>query len=219
MRDLVLDPELASGASVLLVGAHADDLEIGCGGTALRLVQASSNAHFYWVVLTSDPTRAEEARDAAAAVLAGAAASTVVVKGFRDGFLPYSGAEVKEYFEELKETVSPDLILTHHPDDAHQDHRLVSQLTRQTFRDHLVLEYEVPKYDGDLGQPNVFVELTEEQCRQKTRIVLDHFRSQRDRRWFREETFLAVMRLRGIECNAESGFAEAFYSRKARLRI
>jgi LmbE family N-acetylglucosaminyl deacetylase len=219
MRDLLLEPELAAGASVLFVGAHADDLEIGCGGTALRLVAAHSDAHFYWVVLTSDATRAEEARKAAEAVLAGAAAKTIVVKDFRDSFLPYSGGKVKEYFEELKATVSPDLILTHYGRDAHQDHRLVSELTRETFRDHLILEYEVPKYDGDLGQPNVFVELTEAQCGEKARIITEYFRSQHDRSWFSEEGFLALMRLRGIECNATSGSAEAFYARKARLRI
>jgi LmbE family N-acetylglucosaminyl deacetylase len=142
-----------------------------------------------------------------------------VVKDFRDGFLPYTGGEVKEYFEELKTTVSPDLMLTHYERDAHEDHRFVSVLTREIFRDHLILEYEVPKYDGDLGQPNVFVELTEEQCRKKTHILTEHFQSQHYRRWFKEETFLALMRIRGIECNATSGWAEALYARKARIRI
>jgi LmbE family N-acetylglucosaminyl deacetylase len=219
VRDLLLDPELAADGSLLFVGAHADDLEIGCGGTALRLVATHPGAQFHWVVLTSDATRVEEAHRAAEAVLAGAAKATIVVKDFRDGFLPYSGGEVKEYFEELKTTVSPDLIFTHYENDAHQDHRLASGLTRETFRDHLILEYEVPKYDGDVGQPNVFVELTEEQCREKMRIVTEHFRSQHDRKWFREESFRALMRLRGIECNATSGLAEAFYARKARLRF
>jgi LmbE family N-acetylglucosaminyl deacetylase len=219
VRDLLLDPELAAGASVLFVGAHADDLEIGCGGTALRLVAARPEAHFHWVVLTSDATRGEEAHSAAGAVLAGAAKATIVIKDFRDGFLPYGSGEVKEYFEELKTTVTPDLILTHYAHDAHQDHRLVTELTRETFRDQLILEYEVPKYDGDLGQPNVFVELTDEQAHEKVRILTEHFRSQRARRWFSEESFLALMRLRGIECNATSGLAEAFYARKARLRI
>jgi LmbE family N-acetylglucosaminyl deacetylase len=219
VRDLLLDPEPAADGSVLLVGAHADDLEIGCGGTALRLVATHPGAHFHWVVLTSDATRVEEARSAAEAVLAGAAKAMIVIKNFRDGFLPYSGGEVKEFFEELKTIVSPDLIFTHYGRDAHQDHRLVSELTRQTFRDHLILEYEVPKYDGDLGQPNVFVELTEELCREKMRILTEYFRSQHDRKWFREESFRSLMRLRGIECNAASGSAEAFYGRKARLRV
>lgn len=219
MRDLLLEPELAAGASVLFLGAHADDLEIGCGGTALRLLAAHPEANIHWVVLTSDATRREEAHSAAEAVLAGAVKATSVIKDFRDGFLPYSGGEVKEYFEELRTAVVPDLILTHYAHDAHQDHRLVTELTRETFRDHLIIEYEVPKYDGDLGQPNVFVELTEEQCHEKVRILTEHFPSQRTRRWFREDSFLALMRLRGIECNATSGFAEAFYARKARLRI
>jgi LmbE family N-acetylglucosaminyl deacetylase len=218
MHDLSLGLELDAGASVLFLGAHADDLEIGCGGTALQLVSARSDAHFYWVVLTADEVRGKEARRAAEDVLAGAAA-TIVVKDFRDGYLPYTGDAVKEYFEELKATVSPDLILTHYVDDAHQDHRFVSQLTWQTFRDHLILEYEVPKYDGDLGQPNAFVELTEEQSRNKTRILTEHFRSQHERNWFSEESFLALMRLRGIECNASTRWAEAFYVRKARIRI
>jgi LmbE family N-acetylglucosaminyl deacetylase len=218
MHDLSLGLELDARTSVLFLGAHADDLEIGCGGTALRLVAAHSDAHFYWVVLTAGEVRGKEARRAAEDVFAGAAA-TVVVNDFRDGYLPYNGDAVKDYFEELKATVSPDLILTHYGDDAHQDHRFVSQLTRQTFRDHLILEYEVPKYDGDLGQPNAFVELTEEQSRNKARILTEHFRSQQERNWFSEESFLALMRLRGIECNAASGWAEAFYLRKARIRI
>jgi LmbE family N-acetylglucosaminyl deacetylase len=218
MHDLSLGLELDAGASVLFLGAHADDLEIGCGGTALQLVSARSDAHFYWVVLTADEVRGKEARRAAEDVLAGAAA-TIVVKDFRDGYLPYTGDAVKEYFEELKATVSPDLILTHYGDDAHQDHRYVSQLTWQTFRDHLILEYEVPKYDGDLGRPNAFVELTEEQSRHKARILIEHFRSQHERNWFSEESFLALMRLRGIECNASTRWAEAFYVRKARIRI
>jgi LmbE family N-acetylglucosaminyl deacetylase len=218
MHDLSLGLELDAGTSVLFLGAHADDLEIGCGGTALRLVAAHPDARFYWVVLTAGEVRGKEARRAAEDVFAGAAA-TVVVNDFRDGYLPYAGDAVKDYFEELKGTVSPDLILTHYGDDAHQDHRFVSQLTRQTFRDHLILEYEVPKYDGDLGQPNAFIELTEEQSRNKTRILTEHFRSQQERNWFSEESFLALMRLRGIECNAASGWAEAFYLRKARIRI
>jgi LmbE family N-acetylglucosaminyl deacetylase len=218
MHELSLDSKLDVGTSVLFLGAHADDLEIGCGGMALRLVAAHPDAHFHWVVLTAGEVRRKEARRAAEDVLAGAAA-TIVVKDFRDGYLPYTGDAVKEYVEELKATVSPDLILTHYADDAHQDHRFVSQLTRQTFRDHLILEYEVPKYDGDLGQPNAFVELSEEQSRNKIRILTEHFRSQRERNWFSEETFLGLMRLRGIECNAASGWAEAFYLHKARVRI
>jgi|SRR5262245_52474722 len=217
MHDLLLGLELTADTSLLFLGAHADDLEIGCGGTALRLAAAQTDAHFYWVVLTAGEVREKEARCAAEDVLAGAA-GTIVVKDFRDGYLPYIGDAVKEYFEELKATVSPDLILTHYGGDAHQDHRFVSQLTWQTFRDHLILEYEVPKYDGDLGQPNAFVELTEEQSRRKARILTEHFRSQHQRKWFSEESFLALMRLRGIECNSSSGWAEAFYLRKARLR-
>jgi LmbE family N-acetylglucosaminyl deacetylase len=219
MRDLLLGAPLAAGASVLFLGAHPDDLEIGCGGTALRLVAEKSDAHFYWVVLTSDEIRGKEARRAAEAVLASVPRATILVEHFRDSYLPHTGDVVKDYFEKLKAAVSPDLILTHYGNDAHQDHRFVSELTRQTFRDHLILEYEVPKYDGDLGQPNAFIELTEEESREKCRILIENFNSQHERSWFSEELFLALMRLRGIECNAASGYAEAFYLRKARVRV
>ena len=212
MHDLSLGLELNAGTSVLFLGAHADDLEIGCGGTALRLVAAHSDAHFYWVVLTADEVRGKEARRAAEDVFAGAA--TVVVKDFRDGYLPYTGDAVKDYFEELKATVSPDLILTHCGDDAHQDHRFVSQLTWQTFRDHLILEYEVPKYDGDMGRPNVFVPIDDEIRRRKIEHLLTYFDTQLSRRWFTEDLFSGLLRLRGMECNSPSNFAEAFYSRK-----
>ena len=150
-----------------------------------------------------------------AALFAGAAAqTTVVVKEFRDGFFPYAGAEIKDFFEALKREVVPDIIFTHYRGDQHQDHRLVSELTWNTFRDHLILEYEVPKYDGDLGRPNWYVPLDERTCRTKTRNLLDAFASQRDRRWFSEETFRALMRLRGVECAAPEGYAEAFYAHK-----
>jgi LmbE family N-acetylglucosaminyl deacetylase len=137
-----------------------------------------------------------------------------MLKSFPDGFMPFAGGEVKAVFEQLKETVSPDLIFTHNRKDAHQDHRLIGELTWNTFRDHLILEYEIPKYDGDLGQPSVFVPLEAEVCQKKVRYIVDIFQSQRAKRWFQEDTFLSLMRLRGMECNAPSGYAEAFYSRK-----
>ncbi|HEU0047216.1 MAG TPA: hypothetical protein VFQ43_06400, partial [Nitrososphaera sp.] len=138
----------------------------------------------------------------------------VVVKRFRDGFFPYVGAEIKEYFEVLKHAVSPDVIFTHYRGDRHQDHRLLSELTWNTFRDHLILEYEIPKYDGDLGRPNVFVPLEANLCQAKVHYLMDAFQSQRSKRWFQDETFLSLMRMRGMECNADSGYAEAFYCRK-----
>ena len=139
---------------VLCLGAHADDIEIGCGGTVLHLAATVPGAEFTWIVLSGDGTRAEEARRGAALFLGSAARAHVVVKAFRDGFFPYVGASIKEYFEGLKRDQTPDVIFTHYRGDRHQDHRLVSELTWNTFRDHLILEYEVPKYDADLGTPN-----------------------------------------------------------------
>jgi len=198
---------------VLCLGAHSDDIEIGCGGTVLQLIKGHKHAAFDWVVLSADEKRRKEAEASAAAFLAGAGHRNVVVKTFRDGFFPYTGGEIKEYFEELKRAVDPDLIFTHGRQDLHQDHRLVSELTWNTFRDHLILEYEIAKYDGDLGAPNVFAHLDEAACGTKIRNILEHFKTQAGNPWFTEEAFRALMRLRGIESNA-AGYAEAFYSRK-----
>lgn len=199
---------------VLCLGAHSDDIEIGCGGTVLKLIKGHQHVAFDWVVLSADEKRRKEAEISAAAFLAGAGQMKVVVKTFRDGFFPYVGGEIKEYFEELKRTIDPDVIFTHNQSDLHQDHRLVSELTWNTFRDHLILEYEIPKYDGDLGAPNVFVPLNETVCGTKIRLILKYFKSQAGNRWFTEDTFRAIMRLRGIESNAPAGYAEAFYNRK-----
>jgi LmbE family N-acetylglucosaminyl deacetylase len=203
---------------ILCLGAHADDIEIGCGGTVLSIAAAVPGAEFTWIVLSGAGERAHEARRGAALFLRAAACSQVVVKDFRDGFFPYTGASLKEYFEELKQATAPDLIFTHYRGDRHQDHRLVSDLTWNTFRDHLILEYEVPKYDGDLGAPNCYVPLDTATGSAKTGHVLDVFASQRERRWFTEDTFRSLMRLRGIECGAPDGLAEAFYAHKLVLR-
>jgi LmbE family N-acetylglucosaminyl deacetylase len=200
--------------SVLAIGAHSDDIEIGCGGTLLHLAEAYPDAELVWVVLSGDGARAEEARLSATEFAGGFGSSRIVVRGFRDGFFPYVGGEVKDYFEQLKGEVSPDLIFTHQRADLHQDHRLVSELTWNTFRDHLVLEYEVPKYDGDLGTPNVFVHLTDAVAKRKVKAIAAHFGTQRDRHWFGEDTFEALMRLRGMESNSPSRQAEAFHCRK-----
>lgn len=200
---------------VLALGAHADDLEIGCGGTLLRLAAERRDLEVVWVVFCSTPERAAEARASAAAFLAGAARTRVLVHDHRDGFLPYSGAAVKEAFEALKREVSPDLVLTHYRGDLHQDHRLVSELTWNTWRDHLILEYEIPKYDGDLGSPNLFAPLTAATLERKISLVQEHFRSQAGKRWFTPELFRALPRIRGMECAAPEGLAEGFYCRKA----
>jgi LmbE family N-acetylglucosaminyl deacetylase len=199
---------------VLCLGAHSDDIEIGCGGTILSLLQASPSLTVTWVVFGAQATRVEEARHSAKSFLAAAAKREIVIHGFRDGFFPYTGAQIKETFEALKARMSPDLIFTHYRHDLHQDHRLIAELTWNTFRDHLVLEYEIPKYDGDLGVPNLFVPLDEALCRRKIDTLMTSFASQRDKRWFSEDLFRSLLRLRGMECNSPSTYAEAFYGRK-----
>jgi LmbE family N-acetylglucosaminyl deacetylase len=199
---------------VLCLGAHCDDLEIGCGGTVLKLADGPTPPTFTWMVFTSDATREAEAWASAEGLLRRVPGSRIIIRKFRDGFLPYEGGLIKEAFEELKEVASPDLILTHYRGDLHQDHRLISELTWNTFRNHLILEYEIPKYDGDLGTPNVFVPIDEAVCRRKIDAILENFKSQAGRRWFTPEVFRSVLRLRGMECNAPSGYAEGFYCRK-----
>lgn len=213
MRQLVLSNGGGSPLHILCLGAHSDDIEIGCGGTILRLAQEHPGCVFHWVVFSATGVRKAEAQ-CAAERFTGCTLKTPLLRDFRDGFLPFMGAEVKEVFESLKQGVSPDLIFTHTRNDAHQDHRLIAELTWNTFRDHLILEYEVPKYDGDMGQPSMFVPLSSELCERKVRYLLETFQSQLCRRWFREDTFKSLMRLRGMECNAPSGYAEAFYCRK-----
>ena len=198
---------------VLGLGAHSDDLEIGCGGLILHLVK-QRRVEFDWVVFSAVAARAREARRSAALFLRGAAGHRVATHGFRDGFFPYDGGEIKKVFEELKDHVHPDLILTHYRDDRHQDHRLLSELTWNTFRSHLILEYEIPKFDGDLGAPNCFVPLKRSACVRKVKYLNTVFATQRDKHWFSEETFMALMWLRGMECRAADGYAEAFYARK-----
>ncbi len=217
MLELGLSGGLGPNDSILLLGAHCDDIEIGCGGAVLRLAEQYPEAEYHWVVLSSDARREAEARDAAHAFLERVDKKVIVVKAFRDGFLPYVGGEVKDFFEDLKGQVAPSLIFTHTRTDAHQDHRLVNELTWNTFRDHLVFEYEIPKYDADLGSPNLFVDVAERLAFEKVRILRECYGSQRSRTWFNDETFLSLMRLRGIECNAPSGYAEGFYCRKGRL--
>ena len=212
MRQLTLDLAAGRPATLLCLGAHCDDIEIGCGGTLLRLRRAQPELDVRWVIFCSDAARAAEARASAARFLGPQAAERVTIHAHRDGFLPWEGAAVKQRFEDLKREVAPDLILTHYHRDLHQDHRLVSELTWNTFRDHLILEYEIPKYDGDLGAPNSFVALDEDDVKQKVDALLEAYASQRGRSWFDAETFRALMRLRGVEC--QSRYAEAFYARK-----
>jgi LmbE family N-acetylglucosaminyl deacetylase len=202
---------------LLCLGAHCDDIEIGCGGTILKLATPERKIEIRWVVFSSAEERKQEALKSAEAFLCDVNTKKVTVLGLRDGFFPYIGADLKERFEQLKAEFSPDLILTHYRNDLHQDHRLVSELTWNTFRNHLILEYEVPKYDGDFGSPNFFVPLDESTCHRKIDTILGAFQSQNEKRWFSRELFSAVLRLRGMEANACSGYAEGFYCRKAVL--
>ncbi|MGZ8708990.1 MAG: PIG-L deacetylase family protein [Gaiellaceae bacterium] len=212
MLKLLSDP--TSVSRILCLGAHCDDIELGCGGTLLRLLEAHANLRVDWVVFSSDARRAAEAQAAAAAFLDRAAETNVVVEDFRGRFFPYIAIELKEYFDRLGAEVLPDVVFTHHGQDLHQDHRLVSELTYNTFRDHLILEYEIPKYDGDIGRPNVFVQLEASHCQRKADTIYQVFESQREKHWFSKETFLSTLRLRGIESKAPGGYAEAFYCRK-----
>ena len=201
--------------SVLCLGAHADDIEIGCGGTILRLAELYGNAlEVHWVVFSARASRRQEALRGAKRFLQRVRKKTIVVKNFPDSVFPYAGQSIKRFFESLKRRCCPDLILTHYRSDLHQDHRMISELTWNTFRRHLIFEYEIPKYDGDLGAPNLFVHLDEPTCFQKIQTIVACFGTQAKKQWFSEDTFLSIMRLRGIESNAPHKYAEAFYCRK-----
>jgi LmbE family N-acetylglucosaminyl deacetylase len=202
---------------LLCLGAHCDDIEIGCGGTLLALLAANPAIRVDWVVFSSDPVRKREASASAAAFLGGGPDHRVAIHSFRNGYFPSVAAEIKDVFEQLKSVCTPDLVLSHHRADFHQDHRVLGELTWNTFRNHLILEYEIPKYDGDLGRPNVFVPLPDEIRTRKVDLVLRNFASQQGKQWWSAETFNALMRLRGIECNAASGYAEAYYGAKVSL--
>lgn len=203
--------------TVLCLGAHSDDIEIGAGATLLSLMDRGVQLDVHWFVLSGGGVRDEEAKRSAADFLADAAEAHVEVKSFRDGFFPEQGEVIKQWFEELKQRVDPDLILTHRRDDAHQDHRKVCQLTWNTFRNHQILEYEIPKWDGDIGQPNVYVPVSASVMKRKIDLLISHFGSQRSKKWFDDETFRGLARIRGMECCAPERYAEAFFGRKLAL--
>ncbi len=202
---------------VLCLGAHSDDIEIGCGGTILKLIETYPEISIYWVVFGATDKRQEEALASAHAFLKDVEHKTIVVKGFRDRFFPYIGADIKTFFDQLSKDVQPDLVLTHYRHDLHQDHRLISELTWNAFRNHLIWEYEIPKYDGDIGNPNFFVHLSPAIYQKKISHLMQYFATQANKQWFTEDTFAAIARLRGIESNAPQQYAEAFYCRKAVL--
>lgn len=213
---LKLNPDVPA-KTILLLGAHCDDIEIGCGGTILQLIDKHPNTKIVWNVFSSSPEREEEARSSAEAFLQGCNSAEINIERFRNGHFPYEAAEIKKYFENLKSAYEPDIIFTHQRNDLHQDHRTISELTLNTFRNNLILEYEIPKYDGDLGQPNTFMPIEPATMNAKIDNILKHFKSQQQKQWFSPETFQGLMRLRGIECNSETGYAEAFYGRKISL--
>jgi len=199
---------------ILCLGAHADDIEIGCGGTILQLTREIPGLGCTWVVFSGEGGRADEAKLSATEFLKHASKPEVIVKEFQGSFFPSQERQIKEFFEELKGMIQPDLIFTHYREDRHQDHRVLSDLAWNTFRDHLILEYEIPKFDGDLGQPNTFMPLPEATCRHKADSICRFFKSQSSKHWFTPDTFLSLSRLRGIECASPTKYAEAFYGRK-----
>jgi LmbE family N-acetylglucosaminyl deacetylase len=198
---------------LLCIGAHSDDIEIGCGGTVLRLLDEHPDINVLWVVLGGNDDREREAKESAGRFLAKAASADVRVRKFRDAYLPFMGDQVKDFVESLK-SFNPDLIFTHRREDAHQDHRLLGELTWNAFRNHTIFEYEIPKYDGDLGHPNLFVPLDETVCKRKIDLLMEGFPTQVGRQWFSADTFWAMLRIRGVECNSTTRFAEGFHCRK-----
>lgn len=205
---------LTSVRRILCLGAHSDDIEIGAGGSLLQLVGQIPELEIYWVVFSAPGQRAEEANQSAQDFLSGIARKQVKIGSFRESYFPSEWVAIKQWFEEIKTNFEPDLVLTHYRDDRHQDHRVLSDLAWNTFRNHLILEYEILKYDGDLGRPNVFVPLSEKIGARKIELLMKHFASQSSKHWFASDTFAALHRIRGVECASPSGLAEAFYCRK-----
>jgi LmbE family N-acetylglucosaminyl deacetylase len=217
MLDLVGSLPARRSSRILCVGAHCDDIEIGCSGALQVLLQRRRNAVVDWVVLSGTPVRRKEARSAMMRLIRPRQRGVLEFGEFPDGRFPAVYAPIKDFFESLKRLPSPDLVFCHERSDRHQDHRIVNEMVWNTFRDHLVLEYEIPKWDGGIGEPNLYVPVSAVQLRNKVKHLLAAYASQRNRDWFTSETFFALARLRGIECRASSGYAEAFYARKVRL--
>jgi LmbE family N-acetylglucosaminyl deacetylase len=205
---------VATVQRVLCLGAHSDDLEIGCGGTLRRTIQEIPRVEIRWHVFSASGQRRCEAERSAKEFLRGGKDAQIHIGDFRESYFPEQWAAIKDVFETTKREFEPDVIFTHWRDDRHQDHRVLSDLAWNTFRNHTILEYEIPKYDGDFGNPNLYVALDEAVCREKVAAILRHFQTQNERHWFTEDTFLALLRIRGIECGPRTHYAEAFYARK-----
>lgn len=214
----MLPLQIASGPGnrlkILCIGAHPDDIEIGCGATILGLLERFPRAEVFWVVLSGDSTRAVEAESSANTFLDGADQKSIKIQSFRDGYFPSAQAEIKDFFESALKDFDPDVIFTHRQNDKHQDHRVVSELTWNTFRHHLIFEYEILKYDGDLGQPSVFFSVSESNCDKKVDAIYECFESQQKKHWFSKDAFRSIMRIRGVESASPTKYAEAFYARK-----
>jgi len=200
--------------NILCIGAHSDDIEIGCGGTILKLLEQNPQTKITWIVFSGNAQREDEARKSAESFLQVADHRQIQFENFKDAYFPYQGTEIKTFFQSFAKKQQPDLILTHRLEDRHQDHRLLAELTWNAFRNHLIWEYEIPKYEGDLGQPNIYVQLKSEWVEGKIEKLMKHFPSQFDKRWFSADTFQSLLRIRGLECHSPSGFAEGFYCRK-----
>lgn len=203
-----------NGLKLLFLGAHCDDIEIGCGGTILKMASQYEISEVKWVVFASNEERKKEAIIGANKFLAKVQNKEIIILDYKDAFLSQFSFEIKDFFESLKKNFDPDVTFTHFRDDRHQDHRLISELTWNTFRDHLVLEYEIPKYDGDLGHPNCFFKLTDSEAKEKVHYIINSYKSQSQKHWFDSETFLAIMRIRGLESGSITKYSEAFYARK-----
>ena len=202
--------------NLLFFGAHSDDIEIGCGGTLLKLIKSYNIEKIKWIVFSANKIRKNEGKLSAAKFTDDVNRKEIIINNFRDGFFPFEGNLIKEYFESIKNDFSPDIIFTHYRKDLHQDHRIISDLTYNTYRNHFIIEYEIPKYDGDFGNPNVYFELEKDICNKKIGIITESFISQANKHWFSNDAFLSILRLRGIECGTK--YAEAFYCHKMMLK-
>jgi LmbE family N-acetylglucosaminyl deacetylase len=211
---LLFDPHERRSQRVLCIGAHCDDIEIGCGGTLVALQQQARAPVFDWVVLSGTDARRRETERAMQKLVRPRSRGDLLFQDFPDGRFPSAYGEIKRFCESLKRRPAPDVILCHERDDRHQDHRIVNEMVWNTFRDHLVLEYEIPKWDGGLSQPNLYVPIRASDARTKIEALLKSYASQAGRDWFTPDTFLALLRMRGLECRSPSGLAEAFHARK-----
>jgi LmbE family N-acetylglucosaminyl deacetylase len=214
--DFTKETSVGTGLRIQCLGAHCDDIEIGCGGRLLKLIRQDKVAEIHWVVFCSTPERKKEAEKSAALFLEHTE-HTVTFHNYKDGYTPVQWSDIKDRFEELKSDINPDLIFTHTRGDRHQDHLTIHNLTWNTFRNHLILEYEIPKYDGDLGQPNFFVALDKKVVNRKIGFIKSAFKSQVEKQWFDDELFKGLMRIRGVESVSKTGFSEAFYARKLHI--